>query len=287
MTLKWNLLTKMKLYLKYKTEKKEIADVFSTIKTVEKIAASYVRIMKNKVIYSQNYVADLNKMFSNFVRIEGKFKHPLFESRPDSKTLLVVVLGDKGLTGGLYNKLLKKIETEKYSESILVGKKSEEKAKEGLIKNPVATYPFPYQEVAKVEQISKDILSRFYKKEVSSVKIAYNFFESLAIQTPLVKTFIPLTFPESIESKSSDAFPIYEPDKMKVFSHLIMEYLKVDFYQAIMSAELSEFAARTVSLESASQKAQGLIKKKNYQYLRARNKSITQEQMESFVGHKI
>lgn len=277
----------MKLYLKYKTEKEEIKDVFSTIKTVEKIAASYVRIMKDKVAFSQEYVNNLNEMFSQFVYIEGKFKHPLFETRTGGKNLLVIILGDKGLTGSLYNKLIKKVEKESYSSSVLIGKKGEEKVKEGLIKKPLVSYPFPYQNPGKISEITHDILNRYSKKQISSVKIAYSSFESLAVQTPTIKQFLPLTFPETQTTENSDGFPVYEPGKKKIFDHLITEYLKVDLYQAMMSAELSEFAARTVSMESASQKAQSLIKKKNYQYLRARNKSITQEQMESFIGHKI
>lgn len=287
MILERNLLLKMKLYLKYKTERKEIMDVFSTIKTVEKIAASHVRKMREKVVYSQNYVADLNKIFSHFLKVEGAFKNPLFEKRPGNKTMLVVILGDKGLTGGLYNKLLAKIKTEKYHSSILIGKKARQKAKEGLINNPIAEYPFPYQGEDALVKISNDILHKFKTSEISNIKLAYNLFESLAVQTPTIRTFIPMDFPEQTQDASQDAFPIYEPGKKDVFNHLVNQYLKVDFYQALVSAELSEFVARTVSMESASQKAQDLIKKKNYQYLRARNKSITQEQMESFIGHKI
>lgn len=277
----------MKLYLKYKTEKKEIRDVYSTIKTVEKIAASHVRKMRENVVFSQNYVMDLNKMFSHFLRVEGTFKHPLFEKRMGDKTLLIVIFGDRGLTGGLYNKLLSMIKKEKYLSTVLIGNKAKQKAEEGLIKNPLLEYSFPYQDEENISKILADVLEKFNKSDLSVVKLAYNYFESLAIQTPTIKTFLPLTPPDEVIKNVSDAFPIYEPGKKEVFNHLINEYLKVDFYQAVISAELSEFAARTVSMESASQKAEELIKKKNYQYLRARNKSITQEQMESFIGHKI
>lgn len=279
----------MKTYLDYKIQIQGFGDVLDTAKSSEKIAASAVHFLKAKVYSLDQYTETLDKLLSRLILFYQKREHPLLEKKENGKKVLLLITADKGLVGGLWHQLISAFLNKKnnYDSVIVVGSKGgayleEEGAK--IIKSFEDFSDLP--ETVELQEIAAYLFKRFKGAEFSKVDILYSQFVSLAEQKPVFCSFLPFDF--KIEKKTGGVgFPIFEPSNNRIFDGLLQKYVNLYFYKIVLEAKLSEFSARTVSMEHASEKTKELIAQLKASYRKERHRVITQRQLESFRAHKV
>lgn len=286
----------MKSYIKYKNQMEGFKDVSETVKTTEKIAASAVHFLKQKVSALDTYTTEIKKTLTQLSVFYQKKDNILLQKKTTGEKTLIILTSNKGLVGGLWHKIVNTIleNTEKYQSLIIVGTKGENYLKEENIQIVKLFTDFSdIPEEEEVRRVTSYIFNEFKSGRFSQVDILYPEFISLSKQMPNFKQFLPFEF-DSVEMTNlegrniaeGDGLPIFEPSKRKLFNELLQRYIGVFFHQIIMETKLSELSARTVAMERAASKTDELIKKLTISYVKERRRRITQGQLESFAAHK-
>ena len=77
---------------------------------------------------------------------------------------------------------------------------------------------------------------------------------------------------------------IVEPDMASVLSTLIPQLLNLMIYTALLDSNASEHAARMVSMQTATDNANELLRELNLQYNKSRQSAITNELLDIVGG---
>jgi F-type H+-transporting ATPase subunit gamma len=274
----------------YKNQIQGVKDVSETVKTVEKIAASSVHFLKQKVSNLNAYATEVEKVLIRLSLFYQKKDHLLLQKKYAGRKTLVILTGDKGLAGGLWHGVINTFleNAKQYQAIIMIGTKGENYLKEEKI--PIIklfTHFFDIPKKEEIEHVTDYIFNEFKKEVFSRVDILYPQFVSLAEQTPNFTQFLPFEFKLTKGKKNGEGLPIFEPSKQKVFDKLLQKYIEIFFYKIIMETKLSELSARTVAMEHAATKTEELIQKLTLDYTKERRRIVTQRQLESFATHKI
>ena len=77
---------------------------------------------------------------------------------------------------------------------------------------------------------------------------------------------------------------IYEPDQEELLNEIVPRFTALQIYQAILSAQASEHAARMVAMRNATESANDLIGALQLEYNKLRQQLITNEMLDITGG---
>jgi F-type H+-transporting ATPase subunit gamma len=144
-----------------------------------------------------------------------------------------------------------------------------------------------------VSAIGRLVVVDFEKGLFDEVYIAYTEFISMAVQRPVIRKLLPLQVVYSADSPTdlhnithtrSSAVFTYEPDQQELLNQIIPRFTALQIYQAILSAQASEHAARTAAMHNATQSANELIGVLQLEYNKLRQQLITNEMLDISGG---
>jgi F-type H+-transporting ATPase subunit gamma len=145
---------------------------------------------------------------------------------------------------------------------------------------------------ADVSAIGRLAVGDFQQGLYDQVWVAYTEFVNMVHQRPVVRKLLPLdvefdnkdSVHEVNETHRTSSVFIYEPDQEELLNEIVPRFTALQIYQAILSAQASEHAARMVAMKSASDNAGELINELQLVYNKARQAAITQEISEIVGG---
>ena len=170
----------------------------------------------------------------------------------------------------------------------------------------------------KCRDIADELTSKYEKHEFDKVELIYHHFKSAGSQVLTRRTFLPIDLStenigmyndrdlssneatakaqEYLREKGrvkrremtenvplNDDF-IVEPDMASVLSTLIPQLLNLMIYTALLDSNASEHAARMVSMQTATDNANELLRELNLQYNKSRQSAITNELLDIVGG---
>ncbi len=283
----------MKKYLKYKQDIQGFGDVAATVKTAQKIAASYIHLLKERVEKARLYLGSLEAVLARLNLFYSPRQNLFLRPGAGAARLALIISSDQGLTGGLYHNLINYFlrQKQKYDLLLPLGRQARQYlAEEGVKTMAENFFLSPLPTAVEVEKLANFIFSLFRAQKLKSVDILYAQNVSLASQVPRLVRFLPFSFADNFSSRPAPpaplGLPIFEPSKREVFNFLFNKYLKVVFSHYLFEARLAEFAARTVAMEHASSQVDQFIARLKLAYFKQRRKFLTEKQLESFVPHK-
>ncbi len=283
----------MQTYKYYEDLTEAILGVGETVKIIEKISAGTARSLEDQVDQMKKYIQTIEMILARLLIFYRNNQHPLLKNNSvHSKRALVIITGQKGLVGGLWQEVLEKFFENKnrYQALIVIGEKGKNKL-QGLHINVNKFFVHPIQKEWSLssqiatEGIMKYVLEHFYQGDFETVDVLYPQFHSLINQSPIITPLLPFQF-DFKDSVSGDGLPVFEQSKKRIFGKLLDKYIHSFFSAIILEAKLSELSARTVSMEYASNTTDKLIKKLNFQYHKNRRMIITQRQLENFNARR-
>src|SRR5262245_11936889 len=262
---------------------------------MQMVAASKMRKAQEAAVNARPFIRLLYRIQRRAMTRVVDFKHPLQEVRPVKKRLVILVASDKGLCGALNSNLFRLAGRYDPHETVFItaGRKASQfvaRTRRKLI----ADFPYGdtprFNEARAISALARDL---FLKGEVDDVILIATRFINTLTQNAFALEYLPvgeikgLKMPEaeSEETLSADTTEFkFEPPAEAILSYLLGHYLNVLLYTVLLNAKASEQSARMVSMKSATDNANGMIKDLTLHYNKLRQGAITQELLEIAGG---
>ena len=84
---------------------------------------------------------------------------------------------------------------------------------------------------------------------------------------------------EESEKESSGEY-LFEPDPKALLDYVLVHYIQIKIYQALMETKASEYSAKMIAMQNATDNALELVDDLNLTYNQTRQANITSELLE-------
>jgi F-type H+-transporting ATPase subunit gamma len=274
-------------------------------KAMKMVAASKLRRAQQRVMNARPYAIQMKRVLASAASRVDSSIHPLLtvrERRADSKTLLVVVTGDKGLCGGFNTNILKAgaafvLETAGPCELGLVGRKGRDFfSRRGFAVAFEQVGIFQNLRFEDAKAVGEQAVDLFLGGEVDRVVLIYNEFKSVMTQRVVVDQLLPISSDEMGTSEpeaTTGASPgegylpveyIYEPSAQEIFNQLLPRYIEVQVYRALLESNAAFFAAQMTAMDTATKNSAEMIANLTLYMNKVRQAAITREIIEVVSG---
>ena len=139
-----------------------------------------------------------------------------------------------------------------------------------------------------VEPIGRAYLDGYSAGDFDRLDVVYTKFQSIAKQSAIIETLLPLAPPESTgsDTRLAQVKPEYDfyPSSESILEELLPASFLSRLFKCFLDSAVSEQVARMVAMKAASENAGSLIKDLSRRYNRARQSQITGEIMEILGG---
>ncbi len=272
--------------------RKRIASVKNTqkiTKAMKMVAAAKLRRAEEAIKAARPFSEKMREvMMSLAARTQA---HPMLESRPVQKALLILVTADRGLCGAFNTNLQRRAETfvkEMKTKGVqvdivTVGRKGNDYFRRRQVpiieKFNNVMNNVSYELAGRIVSI---VTENFLSGEYQEVYLLFNRFRSAVTQILTLRKLLPIA-PEEEGWKPRRAY-LYEPSEEDLLKELLPRYVQVQVFAGILDSVASEHGARMSAMEAATTNAGEMINKLTLKLNRKRQESITTELMEIVGG---
>ncbi|MFV0313331.1 MAG: F0F1 ATP synthase subunit gamma [Dysgonomonas sp.] len=285
---------------------KEIKTRITSVKSTKKITSAMKMIASSKLHKAQAaisnflpYQAKLDAILTNLLSSDTSYDSPFTQTRDVKKVAIVAFASNSSLCGAYNANVVKEFNAtyNKYKtlgkDNILIypiGKKiADAVKKQGLVSQG------DYKEMADkpsyvmVQDLAKDLIKKYIDREIDEVVLIYHHFISTGSQKLINVLFLPfdLNHAQSDEAATKNAVQtdyILEPSKEEILESLIPTVLYSRLYAALLDANASEHAARTMAMQIASDNADELVQDLIIQYNKSRQQAVTNQLLDIIGG---
>ena len=272
-------------------------------KAMKMVAASKLRRAQERVTNARPYAIQLKRVLSSAATRVDSSIHPLLtvrEATPNSKTLVIVVTGDKGLCGGFNTNIIKAagafvVEAKTPCDFGLVGRKGRDffvrRGFSVAFEQVGIFHTLRFEDAKTIGQLAVD---RFLSGEVDRVVLIYNEFRSVISQRVVVDQLLPIATAQVSEAEPATAAPpaegfqpvdyLYEPSAEEIFNQLLPRYIDVQVYRALLESNAAFYAAQMTAMDTATRNAGDMIASLTLYMNKVRQAAITREIIEVVSG---
>jgi F-type H+-transporting ATPase subunit gamma len=278
---------------------REIKTKINSIKKTQKItsamqlvAVSKMRRAQDRMLRTRPYATKIQRVVSHVAKSHSEYRHPYLLSRENPKRIgYIIVSTDRGLCGGLNINLFRAIISNMQAWSLkgieadlcVIGQKGENFFRRiGANVIAQADHLGDTPSINDLIGIVKTMLDRFNDGELDELYLASNEFINTMTQKPKITRLLPITVPDKAENEYWDY--IYEPDAREILDVLLVRYVELQVYQAVIENLACEQSARMVAMKNATENAGEIIRDLQLIYNKARQAAITQEIAEIVGG---
>ena len=275
-----------------KSQIKSVNNMKKITRAMEMVSASKMRKTQDAMLAARPYSKAISDIVGHIAKTNPEYKHPYMDKREVKKVGYIIVSTDRGLCGGLNINLFKEVlanmehhakqgfETYCYT----IGSKAEAFFKK-VKTNIAASISHLGDRPASYELVggTKVMIDLYDKNEIDELYICYNDFVNTMSLVPTIQQVLPIIPTEDLHVKHQWDY-IYEPDPKQLLTFLLVRFIEIQVYHAVVENIASEQAARMVAMKSASENATEVISDLKLVYNKARQASITQELSEIVAG---
>lgn len=273
------------------------------------VAAAKLRRAQEAIFQTRPYAFTMHGMITRLRTQADPTAHPLFGSRDEGGTaLLIVVTADRGLAGAFNANVIKEAEQaieRRFSDHraegrlflMCIGRRGHEhfaKRDYKLVGSFQGVFDNLTFSVA--QQAAGIAVKGFLDAQWDEVHVVYNEFKNTISQNRIVEPVLPIPVEEfltpvmeeqmnrSTEAPKAGVEYIFEPDADSILTELVPRYLNYQVWRALLESNAAEQGARMVAMDNATSNADDLIRELTLQYNRARQSAITTEIIEITSG---
>jgi F-type H+-transporting ATPase subunit gamma len=274
-------------------------------KAMKMVAASKLRRAQERIMNARPFANRMERVLSSLAARVDPAAHPLLavrDRRPESKTLVVVVTGDKGLCGSFNTNAIKGA-VEFVADSAerctlgLVGRKGRDFfVRRGFSITFEQAGIFQTLDFPHAQAIAKVAIEMFTGDEVDRVMIVYNEFKSVISQRVIVDQLLPIRReevevpglgaggrPPGVDARSQVDY-LYEPGPQEIFDELVPRFIEVRVYRALLESNAAFFAAQMTAMDTATKNSAEMIATLTLYMNKVRQAAITREIIEVVSG---
>jgi F-type H+-transporting ATPase subunit gamma len=294
--------------------RKAVRNIRKITKTMQMIATAKFQKSLRRAQGTKPFTLKVRELVAELASSVGDVKHPLLrqpgdEDRSD-RIALIVITSNRGLAGA-YNGSVIRTAAAFIRQQEAAGKTIDlyVSGKKGITyfnfqRRPIVQRYNEFADLPKfadVDRVAEYFIKEFTGVRYDSVHVAYMNFLSAGVQKPDVMTLLPLAGvataaagkdaagkdtagkPHTTRITQTTTYDFY-PSAKELLDELLPQTVKSALFQCFLDATTSENVARMVSMKSATDNADKLIKTLTMNYNRARQSQITTELSEIMGG---
>jgi F-type H+-transporting ATPase subunit gamma len=261
-------------------------------KAMQVVAATRLRRAQAAVQATRPYSEKMLEVLQTVGERATEYKHPFLVRRTGKRAVMILVTTDKGLAGAINVNNIRaatRYMNENYPEGqryVTIGRKGRDfllryrrdvvAEVSGVADRPTVAEVLPAVSVA---------LEEYTKGNADAVLLCYSKWISTMKQDATVTVLIPVEIPHrEAEGKGPRADYIYEPDPESVLDGLLPRYVETQVFQAVLENKASEYSAKMIAMQNATNAAGDLIDALTLYANKVRQAGITTELMEIVSG---
>jgi len=274
-------------------------------KAMKMVAASKLRRAQERVMSARPYAVQMQRVLGSVASRVDPSIHPLLtvrEPKGDSRTLVIVVTGDKGLCGSFNTNVIKAaghfaVESKQACTLGLVGRKGKEffsrRGFDVLFEQIGIFQKLNFEDARGIAQTAMDA---FLEGRVDRVMLIYNEFRSVMTQRVVVDQLLPIARGD-VEGTGLELAPpppggdpraqidyLYEPSAQEIFNQLLPRYVEVQVYRALLESNAAFYAAQMTAMDTATKNSAEMIANLTLYMNKVRQAAITREIIEVVSG---
>jgi F-type H+-transporting ATPase subunit gamma len=262
-------------------------------KAMKMIAASRLKRAQDRVIAARPFAQRMLRVLNGLVRSVEQDMHPLLRvPAADGQPLLIVITGDRGLSGSFNSNVIKAagqfIVNEGRDRQIalgLIGRKGRDFfRRRGFDVRYETVGIFQRLSFNDAKEIANVAIDQFTAGKASSVYLVYNEFKSVMSQRIVVERLLPIPRLESGESGAPAIDYLYEPEPKSIFEDLLPRHVQVQVYRALLESNAAFFAAQMTAMDAATRNSAEMIENLTLYMNKVRQAAITREIIEVVSG---
>ena len=271
-------------------------------KAMKMVAASKLRRAQERIMNGRPYAQQMQRVLGSVASRVDASLHPLLTDRepgPDSRTLVIVVSGDKGLCGSFNTNAIKAAGTyvtqSQYPCTLgLIGRKARDFfVRRGFAVSFEETGIFQALRFEDARRIAQAATDAFVNGDVDRVMLVYNEFKSVMTQHVVVNQLLPILRSEVDEAQASTAAAaagaatvdyLYEPEPAKILDQLLPRYIVVQVARALLESNAAFYAAQMTAMDTATKNSSDMIGSLTLYMNKVRQAAITREIIEVVSG---
>ena len=253
------------------------------------VATSRLRRAKEMAQANRPYAEKVMQVVQDIAqKAGGELSHPLLETHPEGKKLILLITSDKGLAGAYSSNACKAaqaiIEDKADADLAVCGRKGTSHFKNRgyhVVKSYVGISERPDFEHAR--EVALDVMGLYEAGNYREVTLIYTKFISSISCEPQTEKLLPFTATGE-KPTGPQAEYIYEPDAATVLGALLPQYIFTTLYAAQLQSAASELSSRMNAMSNATDNAEELMGKLDLYYNKVRQAGITREITEIVGG---
>ena len=262
-------------------------------KAMKMIAASRLKRAQDRVVAARPFAQRMLRVLNGLVSSIEQDTHPLLRvPAADGQPLLIVITGDRGLSGSFNSNVIKAagqfIVNEGRDRQIalgLIGRKGRDFfRRRGFDVRYESVGIFQRLSFNDAKEIANVAIDEFTSGRASSVYLVYNEFKSVMSQRIVVERLLPIPRLESTEGGAPSIDYLYEPEPQSIFQDLLPRHVQVQVYRALLESNAAFFAAQMTAMDSATRNSADMIENLTLYMNKVRQAAITREIIEVVSG---
>jgi len=261
-------------------------------KAMKMIAASRLKRAQDRVIAARPFAQRMLRVLNGLVSRVEQDAHPLLQvPATDGRPLLIVITGDRGLSGSFNSNAIKAagqfIVNEGRDRQValgLIGRKGRDFfRRRGFDIRYEAVGIFQRLSFNEAKEIANVAIDEFTSGNASSVYLVYNEFKSVMSQRIVVERLLPIPRLDG-EGGGPPVDYLYEPEPQTIFRDLLPRHVQVQVYRALLESNAAFFAAQMTAMDSATRNSAEMIENLTLYMNKVRQAAITREIIEVVSG---
>jgi F-type H+-transporting ATPase subunit gamma len=262
-------------------------------KAMKMIAASRLKRAQDRVIAARPFAQRMLRVLNGLVSSIEPEAHPLLRvPAADGNPLLIVITGDRGLSGSFNSNVIKA------AGQFIVNEGRDRQVALGLIGRKGRDFfrrrgfDIRYETVGIFQRLSfndaKEIanlaIDEFTSGSASSVYLVYNEFKSVMSQRIVVERLLPIPRLAPPEGGGGKVDYLYEPGPQTIFQDLLPRHVQVQVYRALLESNAAFFAAQMTAMDAATRNSAEMLDNLTLYMNKVRQAAITREIIEVVSG---
>ena len=261
-------------------------------KAMQVVAATRLRRAQAAVQATRPYADKMVEVLQTVGERATEYKHPFLVRREGKRAVMILVTTDKGLAGAINVNNIRaatRYMQENYPDRpryVTLGRKGRDfllryrreviAEVSSLPDRPTQAHVLPAVTVA---------LEEYTKGNTDAVLLCYARWISTLRQEPTIRVLIPAEIPKREQQQTGPrADYIYEPDPESVLDGLLPRYVETQVFQAVLENKASEYSAKMIAMQNATNAAGDLINALTLYANKVRQEGITTELIDIVSG---
>lgn len=270
---------------------KTVAGIGEVCRTLSTVAAAKLALTKERAAGARDYATVLREMAVRQQRaasqsgLDPSTLSPLMAVRVPSRVLVLLVGADRGLCGGYNVAIGRKARAFVRSlrrrsidvSAVTIGARLEAYVRRTTDAAIFHAEPWTRAGVTDelVQRLTEMLVGSFVSQESDEVWAVFTGFVSAIDREPRSVRLLPIAHAQDPHGAYGPASWFFEPDQAECVHELLDAFVRLQIQDVLLESFASEQAARMVTMQEASERADRALSDLRVRYNRLRRESIT------------